>query len=425
MSSAEPTHIYYDLEVANQALNDTGLPPSRLSFTQVRSSSILDNPNDYFMSIVRFSLDTAGALPSFIPQIDLQQSNDPSSNFFTPDFPNKTVYEITLAYKDASGVTFSSTKPVIYIPHIKAGLNLPGFVAPASPPLTIADGTTNYYWVQNLNQWIQMINKTMSDAWASVVFDASGSVTPLTGDNAIPPYLLWNNELNIATLYAQVALFNQGAFWNPYSTPASPASANLWFNAPLRVLFSSFEYTFQGYAPPNSFLLRVYDRGDNVRPKGTAPPSLAGFLEPRFDAFEMVQAFSTGPTMCPITSIIFTTSLLPVLPSLLGIPQLFSGNSGVINQDNNNIINTVTDLEVNLTRGDEYLPNVIYEPTAEYRLLDLQSNAPLTSIQISVVWKDIFGQVHDFYIQNGCGATLKVMFRKKTFNNIVPFSVMS
>jgi hypothetical protein len=420
MSSAEPTHIYYDLEVANQALNDTGLPPSRLSFTQVRSSSILDNPNDYFMSIVRFSLDTAGALPAMIPQIDLQQSNDPSSNFFTPDFPNKTVYEVTLSYNDPSGTNFTSTKPVIYIPHIKAGLTYQGFNAPTAPPLTIDVGTSNYYWVQDLHQWIQMVNKALADAWAFIVTGAS-----LTGDNAIPPYLTWDAERNIATLYANVALFNQGAFWNPYSTPASPAPANLWFNAPLRVLFSSFEYTFQEYAPPESFLLRVYDRGNNVVPKGVAPPSLAGFLIPRFDAFEMVQSYSTGPIMCPIESLIFTTSLLPVLPSLLGVPALFSGNSGVSNQDNNNIINTVTDLVVNLTTGSEYLPNVIYEPTAEYRLLDLQSNAPLTSIQISVVWKDIFGQVHDFYIQNGCQASLKVMFRKKAYNNIVPFSVMS
>lgn len=417
MSSAEPTHIYYDLEVANQALNDTGLPPSRLSFTQVRSSSILDNPNDYFMSIVRFSLDTAGALPAMIPQIDLQQSNDPSSNFFTPDFPNKTVYEVTLSYNDPSGVNFTSTKPVIYIPHIKQGLPYSGFTAPANPPLTITDATTNYYWVQDLNQWIQMVNKALADAWAFIVTGAS-----LTGDNAIPPYLTWNSERNIATLYANVALFNQGAYWNPYSTPASPAPANLWFNAPLRVLFSSFEYTFQEYAPPESFLLRVYDRGDNVVAKGSA---VGGITNPRFNAFEMVQSYSTGPIMCPIESLIFTTSLLPVLPSLLGVPALFSGNSGVSNQDNNNIINTVTDLVVNLTTGSEYLPNVIYEPTAEYRLLDLQSNAPLTSIQISVVWKDIFGQVHDFYIQNGCQASLKVMFRKKSYNNIVPFSVMS
>lgn len=417
MSSAEPTHIYYDLEVANQALNDTGLPPSRLSFTQVRSSSILDNPNDYFMSIVRFSLDTAGALPAMIPQIDLQQSNDPSSNFFTPDFPNKTVYEVTLSYTDPSGNNTTSTKPVIYIPHIKAGLSYSGFSAPTTPPLTINDATTNYYWVQDLHQFIQMVNKALADAW-SVIVTARG----LTGDNAIAPYLVWDAELNIATLYAQVALFNQGAFWNPYSTPASPAPANLWFNAPLRVLFSSFEFTFQEYAPPESFLLRIYDRGDNVVAKGSA---VGGVTNPRFDAFRMVQSYSTGPIMCPIESLIFTTSLLPVLPSLLGVPALFVGNSGVSNQDNNNIINTVTDLVVNLTTGSEYLPNVIYEPTAEYRLLDLQSNAPLTSIQISVVWKDIFGQVHDFYIQNGCQASLKVMFRKKAYNNIVPFSVMS
>jgi len=149
------------------------------------------------------------------------------------------VYEVTLSYTDPSGNNFTSTKPVIYIPHIKAGLSYSGFSAPANPPITINDATTNYYWVQDLHQWIQMVNKALADAWA-VIVTARG----LTGDNAIAPYLLWDAELNIATLYAQVALFNQGAFWNPYSTPASPASANLWFNAPLRVLFSSFEFTF-------------------------------------------------------------------------------------------------------------------------------------------------------------------------------------
>lgn len=418
MSSSEPTHIYYDLEVCNQALNDTGLPPSRLSFTQVRSSSILDNPNDYFMSIVRFSLDTAGALPEFIPQINLEQL--PAD----PDFPNQTVYEVTLGFQDvasgnatlAAGVF--STRNVVYIPHTSSSIAIPGFQPPTTP-LTIQNTTTNYYWVQNLNQWIQMINDALSKAWADVVALVNAAVAgTITGDDLNPPYLAWDNATNKATLYASINLFNQGAFWNPFTTAISPAKANVWFNSPLHILFSSFEYAFQGYAPPKSFLLRVYDRNDNVVAKGTA---IAGITNPPFNAFAMEQSFSTGPTMTPITSIIFTTSLLPVLPSLLGIPQLFIGNTGVVNQDNNNIINTVTDLEVNLTRGDEYLPNVIYEPTAEYRLLDLQSNAPLTSIQISVVWKDIFGQIHDFYLQNGCGATLKVMFRKKAYNNIVPF----
>ena len=430
MSSAEPTHIYYDLEIANQSLSDTGVPPNRLSFTQVRSSAVLDNPNDYFMSIVRFSLDTAGSLPSFIPQIDLETlPND-------PDFPNVTVYEVTLGYQDTGSANpvlsagVFSTQNVVYIPHTSASTaSIPGGqFAPPTTPLTIRNTTTNYYWVQNIEQWIMMINDALGKAWLDVVTQVNVAVpATIPGANAgsdQPPYLSWDTANNKATYWAPQSIADQGRYWNPYTTAISPAKQNCWFNAPLHVLFSSFEYAFQGYVPPQSFLLRVYDRGNigtsaqtNVFPLATAPNAY-----PPFIALAMEQAFSTGPTMTPITSIIFTTSLLPVLPSLLGVPQLFSGsNSGVGTLDNNNIINTVTDLEVNLVRGDEYLPNVIYEPTAEYRLLDLQSNAPLTSIQISVVWKDIFGQLHDFYLQNGCGATLKVLFRKKAYNNIVPF----
>ena len=432
MSSAEPTHIYYDLEIANQSLTDTGVPPNPLSFTQVRSSAVLDNPNDYFMSIVRFSLDTAGSLPSFIPQIDLEQL--PAD----PDFPNGTVYEVTLNYQDAGNanpllqVNYISTRNVIFIPHNSASTALipGGDFAPPTTPLTIRNTTTNYFWVQNIEQWIMMINDALTKAWADVCALVNGAVPgTLALTDLDPPYLSWDTANNKATLWMNKSLADQGRYFNAFtfSTPvpsASPAKVNLWFNAPLHILFSSFEYAFQGYAPPQSFLLRVYDRGNigtsaqtNVFPIATAPNEY-----PPWVAFAMEQAFSTGPTMTPITSIIFTTSLLPVLPSLLGVPQLFSGtNSGVLSQDNNNIINTVTDLEVNLVRGDEYLPNVIYEPTAEYRLLDLQSNAPLTSIQIAVFWKDIFGQLHPFYLQNGCGATMKVMFRKKAYNNIVPF----
>ena len=228
------------------------------------------------------------------------------------------------------------------------------------------------------------------------------------------------------------ALFNQGYDWNPATTPC-PAKATLFFNAPLHILFSSFEYVFNSYNPPNAFLIRCYDRrnvgysaASNLQataPLYTAPGSVATTAWVG-GGLGMEQLYSTGPTMCPVTSLLFTTSLLPVLPSLIGLPRIFVGASStaVQQQGNNNIQNQITDLEVPLTRGDEYLPNVLYSPVAEYRLLDLQSNAPLQAIQISVFWKDIFGQTHPFYLQNGCGATLKVMFRKKAFNNIVPFS---
>jgi hypothetical protein len=436
--SATPCHLYYDLEVANQSLQDTSAPPSELAFTEVRASAVLANPNEYFMSIVRFSVDTAGSLPVFLPQIDLAQSTDPAIN---PNFPNLTIYSLSFNYKDAAspnpliaaGIT--ETANVIYKPHsTPAAINvLPQFKPPVAP-LTIDKSTTNYYWVQSFYWWINMINTTMATAWAAL-FAAVNAAVPgtLAAPFDSPPYMTWDSELNKATIWMPEALFNQGYDWDP-ATTASPSKCLLSFNAPLHILFSSFEYVFNSYQPPQAFIIRCYDRrnlgysaASNLQ--ATAPlykgPNPAVALTPWTapGGLAMEQLYSTGPTMCPVTSILFTTSLLPVMPSLIGLPRIFIGASTASQvQGNNNIQNQITDLEVPLTRGDEYLPNVLYSPVAEYRLLDLQSNAPLQAIQISVFWKDIFGQTHPFYLQNGCGATLKVMFRKKAYNNIIPFS---
>lgn len=435
--SATPCHLYYDLEVANQSLQDTSAPPSELSFTEVRASAVLANPNEYFMSIVRFSVDTAGSLPVFLPQIDLAQ------NPAGADFPNVTIYSLSFNYTDAGvpalvapGIT--ATRQVIYKPHgTAAGMNSRIEFKPPVAPLTIDKSTTNYYWVQSFYWWINMLNTTMANAWADLVAAVGAAVAPAANPLAtyagLPPYMTWDSETNKATIWLPEALFNQGYDWDPYTT-ANPAKCTLSFNAPLHILFSSFEYVFNSYNPPQAFIIRCYDRRNvgysaTSNLQATAPlykPPNAAILGnwPAAGGLAMEQLYSTGPTMCPVTSILFTTSLLPVLPSLIGLPRIFVGAStaAVQSQGNNNIQNQITDLEVPLTRGDEYLPNVLYSPVAEYRLLDLQSNAPLQAIQISVFWKDIFGQTHPFYLQNGCGATLKVMFRKKAYNNIVPFS---
>jgi len=439
--SATPCHLYYDLEVANQSLSDTSAPPSELSFTEVRASAVLANPNEYFMSIVRFSVDTAGSLPVFLPQIDLAQPAGAA------DFPNVTIYSLSFNYTDASvpalvapGIT--ATRNIIYKPHsTQAGIQSRPEFKPPVAPLTIDKATTNYYWVQSFYWWVNMVNETLANAWADLITAVNaaapgtfplppGPPTPSTYLN--PPYMTWDSETNKATLWLPEALFNQGYDWDP-ATTANPAKCTLSFNAPLHILFSSFEYVFNSYNPPQAFIIRCYDRrnvgysaASNLQ--ATAPlykPPNAALLSPNWDGggLAMEQLYSTGPTMCPVTSLLFTTSLLPVLPSLIGLPRIFIGASTASQQQsNNNIQNQITDLEVPLTRGDEYLPNVLYSPVAEYRLLDLQSNAPLQAIQISVFWKDIFGQTHPFYLQNGCGATLKVMFRKKAYNNIVPFS---
>lgn len=422
----DPVNMYYDLDIVNTDFSQTGQVPQRLTFTEVRASAILSNPSDYFFSIVRFQLDTAGAMPLFIPQIDMNQLSTDA------DFPNKTVYYITINYKAAGppAIDVKVTKPIIYIPHFTSAVNNNIQSPPLTSPLTLEAITNNYFWVGSFAWWINMVNQTISSIWSDVraAILTAGGMPPADFQAANPPYMEWDNATNYATLVLPYSLFNQGASWNPYSPPnpdpeSSPAACNMFFNAPLHTLFSSFEYVFNNFVNPSktNYMIRAYSKnGTNYYP---TPASVPPAPSQNWNALKMVQLYGTGATMCPISAVIFETSLMPIVPQMVGLPKIFSstatfGTQAIQGGQNNNLSNEITDIVEPLNRGDEYFPNLLYLPQAEYRLIDLQGNYPVSAIQISVKWKDIYGIYHDFYLQNGCGASLKILFRQKAFNNI-------
>ena len=63
-----PTHVYFDALITNR--NSTDTKPVQLTYFQQRTSPILAIPEDYYFSIIRFSLDSS-YLPVFIPTMDL------------------------------------------------------------------------------------------------------------------------------------------------------------------------------------------------------------------------------------------------------------------------------------------------------------------------------------------------------------------
>jgi hypothetical protein len=100
---------------------------------------------------------------------------------------------------------------------------------------------------------------------------------------------------------------------------------------------------------------------------------------------------------------------------------VFGSNDNLLASGNNsNIGNTITDLQVGLTQGNEYKPNIQYTPSGEYRILSLIGNNPFSAVQISVYWKDYYGGLHPFTLGNGNGGNLKIMFRKKTYGKTFP-----
>ena len=406
---SQPSQIYYDLDVVNtiqpsQTTSQTA-QPNRLTFTEVRSSPILDNPSDYFFSIIRFSLDTAGSMPLFIPQMELQSTAGAEPW-------NNTVYYVSVEYKDASGNRLIAKQRVIYVPQSNI------YPPPVVPPFTIEQATQPYYWLNNIQAFICMINEALVLAFADIIAQAvAGSITlPASWTVGNEPYFLWDADRAEATYVAPVAVFGQNCL------DLGTATGFVYLNNPLFLLFSSFQaihnYTYNSNPlsindTEANYLLKAFNKNGGAGNSYVALDATAG---PPFNAYFMKQPYSTGATMCPIQSLVFTTSLMPTLPQLIGIPRVLNNNNGSIGQ-NDNLSNEITDLVVNLVNGTEYFPNVLYLPTAEYRMIDLQGNAPLYGIQISVQWKDVYGIYHDFFLQNGCSCSMKIMFRRKDYSS--------
>lgn len=427
ISLFEPYHIYYDLNITNNDTSNNNTTPF-LEFNETRSNPILDNPSNYFVSVIRFSLETP-SLPVFIPALKL-----PSVNI------NETNYTITMgAYEGATWREFQV--PLIWIPE-----DLDATV----PTLPITDFDSPYYYCYSYTHFIyNIVNKALADCY-------NGLDTAFPGLNlnqGNQPFMSWESGADKATLFAVANAFDQNEP-NSRIAPLNVAGnyVRLYFNQALFNLFSSFEAyknkqsgdptTAQAGLGRKDYIIKIYNQNNtNIGTQpfngpGAAAPTVVGysgssnitpFLPNQLPAtaqgypiaaysryfIYMKQEYTTTPLWNPVSNITFTTSLLPVNPNLVSTPLIF--NSGSTPQSQSNIANVLTDLEVPLIVGRDYKPNLLYVPQSEYRLIDLNGNVPLSSIQIGVFWRDAYGHLHPFYLLAGNSATIKLLFRRKDF----------
>lgn len=367
-----PHHIYYNLGMIN---NDTiGSAPVPLVFNEIRSSPFLQMPQDYYMSVVRFSMQTS-TLPVMVPQVMLGQPDE-----------TKLIYSITLTYQ-----TFEYQQYVEYIPY---DLTQPQ----PRPPVEFQDLESDYYFVYSYQHWIYMVNQTFISAYnglkALILADDVNAVLP----TIYPPFMEFD-PVNLLPILDTDEL-------GYAATLASPIG--IYFNKPMHTLFSSFPYIKYGFQVPGgkNFKLDIHNNnGMNVI-------NLANY-----NALQTYAEYSCAGLWNPINALVFTTSLLPIVPELISVPRIFNSESDLFNTGNNNNIQPVlTDFIVPFSPTNTYKPTIDYTPSGEYRLADLYGTNPLSALQMSVFWKDHFGNLHPFILGSGCSASVKIMFRRKTFN---------
>ena len=375
-NDVNPSKIYYDIQVTN--IENSSTNPPILYFNESRNIPFINVPEDYYMSIIRFTLDTQ-TLPIFIPTINTNIITNPTQDL------NQTIYSFQFSYG-----AFNSGEIFIEWSPQNSFLTAPPLIT--SGNISVQDITTGYYDCYTFEFFINLINQQMETAFNAF----KASVVGFPAD-AVSPIIAWDASQNIARLIMEQSFLNSNA------TPIF-----LFFNSPLYNLFGSFNVIRNGYTVTNgqNFQILVIDYG------GFNSYQLTDFITGvTYDVIEVIQEYSTISAWSPISSIVFTSNTMPIIANQLSKPTVFVEGNSLGNYGNNsNFQQIITDL---VTDTGFYKPSITYNPTAEYRLISMTGNQPLTNIDVSVFYKTRVGQLIPFRLNSGGTCTLKILFTKK------------
>jgi hypothetical protein len=392
---ADPVHIYVDLDITNNDYEGT-LQPKQVVFNEIRNTPYILQPNKYFFSVVRFELQTQ-TLPVFIPTIQPDPIDTNGLNY--------TVYEV--------GITFRGeqlTQKVVFLSQNNQINELP------PPPTRTYQPTHPYYYCYTYQQFLNCVNTAIATCWTNIQFIVGA------GDFGAPPKFWFDENSYKIHLSAKAKVDNTGndPLWNS-GTGANPVanSASLWLNEPLYNLLSGFDIVNVGRPIPNptinplQYRIKIYQTFDNLLTDPLAQNNAEYYLIMTSEQVDVA-------VWNPIKSLVFTSGLIPLLPTLTSPPKSLTSTSGTFSSfgNNSNLATQLTDFEVGFSASNTYKQTVNYNPSSEYRLLDIQSDLPLNNIQVSVFWKNLEGILVPFYLDGGQTGNIKLLFRRKDFNTI-------
>lgn len=229
-------HFYYNMIINN--LTDSSV---FAIYRDVRGQTIVQNPSDYTVSVIRFAINS-GLLPIFnftpIP------GNFSSGNTNL----NKGSYSITLSYNGVDyqeNVIFALNKFVVN--NTIADYNIPPNIQNWN---TINEQNFEYYQVFDYENFLDMINSAIQNAYMRIPLDAPPKVA-----GAPAPFLQLNRETQIINIIAHRSF--DPAF-------VGGQSIQLYMNTDLYVFFNNFSAIQINGTNGKDFFIRIKNYGDNL-----------------------------------------------------------------------------------------------------------------------------------------------------------------
>jgi len=409
-NSSDQSLIYYNIQIVNSSTNyDTNgkVIPTVLSvpadFSQQRAKPFINKPSSYFTTVPYFRLDS-NSFPSQIVQPVVNSSFTtlvPVGGVSLEGIPTVNAIYIQVLDGTSGNVLTDYYQQILWKP-------LDETLVPPPSPIKVVDIQNDYFWNYSYDYFLDLLNETVSYSMESLGYTNDTNygkpffyhdpITDLINYNAPLPFINDVSGNNIYTSKYTYKLFvNEPLYQLLQGTVSlygqSPLTTNLPDTAPF--------YGYQLLALPTTGMTNIV------------------FIKSKFNVFDdgykyvnMPQEHSSVELWNPVVSIIFLTPNLTVCNEMMAKPVI-DGFKPVIYTNNNDSLNIL--FEYNIGRRAD--PVITQFARAEYRLGDLFSIQPESQLIVETYWRDTFGILHRFFIEQGSGFNMKILFRKSSFNS--------
>lgn len=365
--------IFPNYNPTGPGIPNVTIPPSGEGDTQAiykvnKTSPIIMDPSKYYCAITRFVVPLQ-QVPLFIMPIVPNTYVNPGN----PGDPNLSTLVLGINY---NGNDYASY--VNYIP------NSPNWFP---PPIqnNITQVITPYYYVYTYSELMDMLNQTLITLWANS--GLAGSYPNLS-----PPRFFFEPESQLIRITV------------PFIFVRSPI-ASIFYNVSALRFLDNYPAIYFGQNQPNGkdFQFKFYDQIENYYPPATiANPPLPSY-------YTYLQDYKLLYYYASLRKLLFVSQTLPIANEIVTYKNNVSEYS---------TLPVITDFVLDSNIAGESRGIAVYNPTAQYRLVDLSGNSPISSVDIQIYWVDQYDNIYPINIIPGQVASLKLgFFRKELYKN--------
>ncbi len=336
-----------------------GEAPILAIYDITKDTPVLDNPGDYYLSVIRFDMPLS-LVPLLICKVIPNQAN-----------PNLCQMSIGIR---SGGVNYPIN--LIYTPN---NVLLP----PVQDDLRQV--ITPYYYIYSYENLLRMFNVALATSWVNSGLAAANPAL-------LAPYVYLDDSTGLISLVVS-SVFT--ALVNPPVIFMNQSSANY---------LAAFEVKSYGYNQTDGFDYQFILNGGLI-PKQDTVYVIGGVTYYRYS-----QDFPALQNWAILRKILIASNGLPTKNEY--IP------AGSNNDSNNASMPIISDFTPIINTIGDNNSVVYYVPTSQWKLVDMTPGGPLQRVDIQIYWEDANNNLYPLYIPLYQQVNVKIAFINKKLYKI-------